>query len=97
MSRLICFSLLSTAAVISASAQTETVATASVVRVTATHLARALPDVAASVSVIERGSAEADSAATIDQAVARLAGVDHQSHGLPGSGAKLDFRGLAQH
>jgi len=102
MTRPLYFSLLFPAAALCGLAQTEapdpaTTHTAAVVRVTATHLARALPDVAGSASVIERGSMETTGALTMDQAVSRLAGVDYQSHGLPGSGAKLDFRGLAQH
>ena len=69
---------------------------APVVRVTAARLTRTLPDVAGFVSVLERNSAEMGSAFTVDQAAARLAGADHQSHGLPGASAKLDFRGLTQ-
>jgi len=96
MTRPIFSTLLLSSAAVCGMAQ-EVATNAAPVMVTATHLARTLPDVAGFVSVVERGSMETDAALTIDQAVARLAGVDYQSHGLPGSGAKLDFRGLAQH
>ncbi|MCL1887765.1 MAG: TonB-dependent receptor plug domain-containing protein, partial [Kiritimatiellaeota bacterium] len=86
------------AAALAAMAQTETNETPRLptVRVVASHLARTVPDVAGFVTVLERGSLETDAAATLDQSVARLAGVDRQSHGLPGAVAKLDFRGLTQ-
>ena len=74
----------------------EAATNAAPVMVTAARLTRTLPNVAGFVSIVERGSAETDAAFTMDQAAARFAGVDHQSHGLPGAVAKLDFRGLTQ-
>lgn len=70
--------------------------------VTASHLHRTLRDVAAFASVIDRSGAQNDgfpaltSTLTTDQAISHLAGVDYQSHGLPGATVKLDFRGITQ-
>ncbi len=62
--------------------------------VRATRLERSLTNTAAAVSVVDARRISESGALTIDAALLGVSGLDHQSHGLPGAGVKVDFRGM---
>ncbi|NLL84609.1 MAG: TonB-dependent receptor [Lentisphaerae bacterium] len=60
----------------------------------ATRLERSATNMAASVSVVEARQIVESGALTVDGALKGVAGLDRQSHALPGAMVKADFRGL---
>ncbi len=62
--------------------------------VTAGRMERPLTNMPAAVQVVERQAITESGATSIDNALGRIAGADHDSYGLPGAGVKFDLRGL---
>ncbi len=62
--------------------------------VRSSRLERSLTNTAAAVSVVDARRIAESGALTLDAALPGLSGVDRQSHGLPGAGVKVDFRGM---
>lgn len=60
----------------------------------ATRLERSLTNTAAAVERVDARRISESGALTIDAALPGVAGLDRQSHGLPGAGVKVDFRGM---
>jgi outer membrane receptor protein involved in Fe transport len=66
----------------------------STVVVTATRLQRPMTNLTVSADIVTRDAIEERGAVSIDESLAQVGGVDYLSSGLPGSGTKLDLRGL---